>query len=131
MNMYGFYQHIDGGLYLLREIITDADTGEDRALYDHVWPFARGTYTRLMKDWNLRFRKIDYLVYADATLLSRDDCQRNVVFTKRIRKYSEALVTRNREEKTPEEKYLDWWNNLEFRHKQMYLRRGIDPWKMG
>lgn len=51
----GLYRHTDGGYYRVRGMARDSRDTEPVVLYEHVWPFEAGTWTRPLHEWASRF----------------------------------------------------------------------------
>jgi hypothetical protein len=94
------FQHIDGGIYRFLCEVRNADTGEQMAVYRHLWPFEYGAFTRPMKDFNLRFRPIErWEILQGGPIRKFRDLERGqarfiVTMNKRRRKAAEAHLTR-------------------------------------
>lgn len=92
------YQHVDGGVYSFMCIVKDANTGEQMAVYCHLWPFDRHGYTRPLAEFNLRFRRIQrWELLKDGPIrkfrdMDRKDAQFIVTMNKRRRKAAEASI---------------------------------------
>lgn len=54
----GYYRHTDGGLYQVVGMGRDSRDGSDVVLYDHVWPFEGGRWTRPLPEWASRFTPV-------------------------------------------------------------------------
>jgi hypothetical protein len=54
----GTYRHTDGGLYRVVGMARDSRDGCDVVLYDHVWPFEAGRWTRPLPEWATRFTPV-------------------------------------------------------------------------
>jgi hypothetical protein len=54
----GYYRHTDGGTYQVVGMGRDSRDGSDVVLYDHVWPFELGRWTRPLPEWASRFTRI-------------------------------------------------------------------------
>jgi len=55
----GYYKHVDGGIYFLIMIANDAATDNEVAVYEHIWPFFRGSYVRSRTEFENRFTKVE------------------------------------------------------------------------
>ena len=53
------FLHVDGGLYRLWGQVKSADTGEPLVLYEHLYPFEPGFWTRSLDQFQLRFARVD------------------------------------------------------------------------
>ena len=54
----GFYRHTDGGLYQVVGMARDSRDASDVVLYDHIWPFEAGRWTRPLPEWASRFTPV-------------------------------------------------------------------------
>ncbi|WP_255358090.1 DUF1653 domain-containing protein [Pseudorhodoferax sp. Leaf267] len=54
----GYYRHTDGGLYQVVGMARDSRDASDVVLYDHVWPFEGGRWTRPLPEWASRFTPV-------------------------------------------------------------------------
>lgn len=54
----GYYRHTDGGLYQVVGMGRDSRDASDVVLYDHVWPFEGGRWTRPLHEWASRFTPV-------------------------------------------------------------------------
>jgi hypothetical protein len=54
----GNYRHTDGGLYRVVGMARDSRDGSDVVLYDHIWPFETGRWTRPLPEWASRFTPV-------------------------------------------------------------------------
>ncbi len=61
----GYYRHTDGGLYQVVGMARDSRDASDVVLYDHVWPFEAGRWTRPLPEWASRFTPVTAHEVAD------------------------------------------------------------------
>ncbi len=54
----GLYRHTDGGYYEVVGMGRDSRDAEPVVLYDHVWPFEAGRWTRPLPEWASRFTPV-------------------------------------------------------------------------
>lgn len=64
-SIFGYYQHQDGGIYLLCNVVTSATDLTEQAIYEHWWPFEYKVWTRPLSeflDGRFKFLDIDVAV---------------------------------------------------------------------
>ena len=54
----GYYRHTDGGIYRVIGMARDSQDASDLVLYEHVWPFEAGRWTRPLPQWASRFTPV-------------------------------------------------------------------------
>jgi hypothetical protein len=59
--LYTYYLHKYGGIYLVTNVCTHANTGERMVVYDHVYPFEEASFVRPLDELTAdRFTAIPY-----------------------------------------------------------------------
>lgn len=92
MSAPNYHLHVDGGLYALRSIAQSSEDQSSVAVYEHLFPFAPGVWTRPLGEFEKRFERIDE---AQAqTLLAMDPATRRQAITeaKSARRAKEASL---------------------------------------
>ena len=55
----GYYQHQDGGLYVITDMAKHSDDQSPLVIYRHLWPFTdQGTWARPLHEWASRFTQL-------------------------------------------------------------------------
>lgn len=82
----GYYRHTDGGLYQIVGMVRDSRDGSDAVLYEHVWPFEAGRWTRPLPEWASRFTRVRAEDVAETQRGDRAADQARISAARRARK---------------------------------------------
>jgi hypothetical protein len=85
-----YYRHLDGGYYRLVSFGRSADTDGDIAIYQHLWPFEAGWWSRERGDFLARFSPVPPEEIATAMQGDRLSAQAAVTATKAIRRAAKS-----------------------------------------
>ena len=82
----GYYRHTDGGLYQVVGMARDSRDASDVVLYDHIWPFEAGRWTRPLPEWASRFTPVSAQEVADQQRADRPARQAAISAARAARK---------------------------------------------
>ncbi len=82
----GHYRHTDGGFYEVKGMARDSRDGSAVVLYDHVWPFEAGLWTRPLEEWASRFTPVTAETVAAARRGDRAALQASISAARLARK---------------------------------------------
>jgi hypothetical protein len=82
----GYYRHTDGGFYQVTGMARDSRDTSPVVIYNHVWPFEAGTWTRPLHEWHSRFKPISEAEVVQAKAGDREALQREVSARRLARK---------------------------------------------
>ena len=89
----GYYRHTDGGYYQVTGMARDSRDTSPVVIYQHVWPFEVGTWTRPLHEWHSRFTPIGEAEVAQAKAGDRQALQQEVSARRLARKGADRLKT--------------------------------------
>lgn len=86
----GLYRHTDGGYYEVVGMGRDSRDAQPVVLYDHVWPFEAGRWTRPLPEWASRFMPVQAEELARAKAGDRAALQATISAARTARKGAAA-----------------------------------------
>lgn len=86
-----YHLHVDGGLYVLRAIAQSAEDQSSVAVYEHLFPFALGAWTRPLGEFEKRFERIDEAQAQSILAMEPATRRQAITEAKAARRAKEAL----------------------------------------
>ena len=87
-----YFRHLDGGYYRLVSFGRSADTDGDVAIYQHLWPFDAGWWSRERSDFLARFSPVTAVELGAAMQGDRLTAQMAVAAAKAARRAAAAAT---------------------------------------
>lgn len=84
-------QHVDGGFYRFEKMVRSADDLSVVAIYNHVWPFEPGSWSRSAEEFLSRFTPVPEIELSIARRVPIQVAQENISTAKAARREKKEM----------------------------------------